>query len=54
MVSTISIITIIAAAYGQNKHAHADLRKMLGLEMVRVLWGLIHPVKLRAAAKLPW
>ena len=33
-----------AAAHGQNKHARANLRRILGLEMVaRVLWGLIQP-----------
>ena len=33
-----------AAAYDQNKHAHANLRRILGLELVaRVLWRLIQP-----------
>ena len=45
----------IAAAYGQNKHARANLRRIVGLEMVgRVLWGSYSPVQLRAAAKLTW
>ena len=33
-----------AAAYGRNKHAHANLRRIMGLEMVaRVFWGLTQP-----------
>ena len=44
MVSIKSIIHHIAAVYGQNKHAHANLRRILGLEMVaRVFWGLTQP-----------
>ena len=32
------------AVYDQNKHAHANLRRFLGLELVaQVLWGLIQP-----------
>ena len=35
---------IIAAAYGQNKHTHANLRRILGLGIVgQVLWGLMQP-----------
>ena len=31
-----------AAVYGQNKHAHANLRRFLGLELAsRVVWGLM-------------
>ena len=34
----------IAAVYGQNKHAHANLRRILGVELVaRVFWGLTQP-----------
>ena len=33
-----------AAIYGQNKHAHANLRRILGLEMAaRIFWGLTQP-----------
>ena len=33
-----------AGIYGQNKHAHANLRQILGLEQVAwVLWGLTWP-----------
>ena len=43
-----------AGIYGQNKHAYANLRQILGLGQVsRVFWGLTQPPKLRAAAGLP-
>ena len=43
-----------AGIYGQNKHAHANLRRILGLgQVARVFWGLTQPPKLRAAAGLP-
>jgi hypothetical protein len=41
---TISYYRYNAAVYGQNKHAHANLRRILGLELAaRVMWGLIQP-----------
>ena len=34
-----------AAIYGQNKHAHANLRRIMGLERVARAWGgLIQPL----------
>ena len=41
---TISYYHHNAAVYGQNKHAHANLRRIVGLELAaRVVWGLIQP-----------
>ena len=43
-----------AGIYGQNKHAYANLRQILGLEQVALVFGgLTQPPKLRAAAGLP-
>ena len=44
MVSIISTITILRPSMAKNKHAHANLRRILGLEIVaRVFWGLTQP-----------
>ena len=42
-----------AANYAQNKHAHAILRRISGLEKVaRVLWGLTQPRRTQTGRKI--
>ena len=53
LLSNIRYYRLNEATYGQNKHAHANLRRIPGQgKAVWVFWGLTQPRKLRAVVGL--
>ena len=43
-ITVIAVYNHNAGIYGQNKHAHANLRRIWGLgKVARVFWGLTWP-----------